>query len=110
VLVFFVDFEVFGKLVNPFGEDGDLNLGGAGVCLVDAVLFDYLGFLLFEHHGFSPFLLSPSVRRMGLVIPQTKQRGHFNSCPFILQSKQLSTHCITLKGKSKVFSFQGTAI
>src|SRR5690606_11715567 len=45
VVVLAVLFEVAGELVDPLGEQGDLDLGGAGVALAAAVLADQLALL-----------------------------------------------------------------
>ena len=51
VVVVDVDLQVLGELVDPLGEDSDLDLGGTGVALVGAVGLDDRGLLLFLHHG-----------------------------------------------------------
>ena len=43
--------QVSGQLVDTLGEDGDLDLGGAGVGLVGAVGLDDRGLLIFQHHS-----------------------------------------------------------
>ena len=50
VVVVLVDTQVLGQLVDAGGEDGNLNLGGAGVSLMGSVLQDDLGLLLLQNH------------------------------------------------------------
>ena len=54
--------QVSGQLADTLGEDGNLNLGGAGVLLVGAIRLDDRGLLLFQHHScVSTFLkISPT--------------------------------------------------
>ena len=57
VVVVDVDLQVLGELLNPGGEDGDLDLGGAGVRGMGAVgLDDGRLFVLTDHVGFPPFI------------------------------------------------------
>ena len=42
-------FEVGGEVVNPIGEESNLNIGGAGVFLVQAIPCDDLAFWLRGH-------------------------------------------------------------
>ena len=45
-----VHTQVIGQLVDAGGQDGDLNLGGAGISLVGSVLQDNLGLLFLLNH------------------------------------------------------------
>ena len=45
-----VDAQVIGQFVDAGGQDGDLNLGGAGIALVGSVLQDNLGLLFLLNH------------------------------------------------------------
>ena len=47
VMVVVVLLKMLGERVDSAGQESDLNLGRAGVGLVDAVLLDDLGLLLF---------------------------------------------------------------
>ena len=47
VVVVGVYLQVLGELIDPLGEDGDLNLGGTGVGFVGAVGLDDGGLLIF---------------------------------------------------------------
>ena len=59
MMVLLVDLQVLGQVLDADGEDGNLDLGGAGVLLVLAILLDDLcdlllgdgaGFLRHESH------------------------------------------------------------
>ena len=50
VIVFFMLFQVIGKLVDALGENGDLDLGGTSVLLMLGMLDDYF-LLFFAFHG-----------------------------------------------------------
>lgn len=52
VMVVLVCFEVLGQVVDSLGEDCDLYLCGTGVGVMQSVLFDYLSFFFFSHHGY----------------------------------------------------------
>ena len=55
--------EVIGQLVDTGGENGDLNLGGAGVALVGSVVQDDLGLLfLLNHDEIHLFLNYPAAK------------------------------------------------
>ena len=56
VIVVLVGAQVLGELLDAVGEDGDLDLGGAGIALVGRVLSDQLGLCFFGNHGCSTFL------------------------------------------------------
>lgn len=42
-------FQVGGEVIDPFGEERDLNIGGAGIFVVQAVACDNLAFCLRSH-------------------------------------------------------------
>ena len=42
--------QVLGQMIDPGGQQGDLDVAGAGVLLVDLVLSDDFGF--YYRHGF----------------------------------------------------------
>ena len=46
-----VGTQVIGQLVDASGQDGNLDLGGAGIALVSSVLQDNLGLLFLLNHG-----------------------------------------------------------
>src|SRR5438034_5702499 len=48
VMVLFVGPEVLGQLLDALGQQGDLNLGRAGVGLAPPIIADQRGLLLFE--------------------------------------------------------------
>ena len=60
VLVFLVDFEMFGELFDALREDGDLYFRRAGVRFVGTIVFDNSVFLLFCDHSvfINPFFSS----------------------------------------------------
>jgi hypothetical protein len=53
-MVLGMGFEVFGKILNPLGYEGDLNFGGTGVTLLLFKILNQLGLLFFRHHGAAP--------------------------------------------------------
>ena len=54
VVVVDVDLQVLGELLNPGGEDGDLDLGGAGVRGMGAVGLDDGRLFVLTNHGIVP--------------------------------------------------------
>ena len=42
-------FEVGGKVINAFGDEGDLDIRGSGIFIVEAVARDDLAFCLPSH-------------------------------------------------------------
>ena len=63
VVVVLVGTQMLGQLVDAGGQDGNLNLGGAGVALVGSVLQDDLGLL---------FLLNHCVFHLSIQFPSAK--------------------------------------
>ena len=60
VVVVLVHTQVIGQLVDAGGQDGNLDLGGAGVAFVGSVLQDDLGLLfLLDHFVFHLFINLP---------------------------------------------------
>ena len=51
VIVLLVHLQVLGELIDALGEDGDLDLRGAGVALMGLVLLDDRGLLILGDHG-----------------------------------------------------------
>ena len=47
--------QVLGELTDALGQNGDLNLGRAGVLLMGGVFADDCGFLFFGNHVLFPF-------------------------------------------------------
>ena len=54
VMVLLVHLQVLGQVVDPLGEDGDLDLGRTGVPLMRRIFLDNRGFF-FRQHGFHLF-------------------------------------------------------
>ena len=52
LMILLVGTEVLGEVVDSLGEDCDLYLCGTGVGVMQSVLFDYLSFFFFSHHGY----------------------------------------------------------
>ena len=50
VMVLFVDLQVLGQVSDALGQYRNLDFGGTGVLLVDAVGLDDGSFLFFLHH------------------------------------------------------------
>lgn len=50
MVVFFVEFEVFGQLGDAFGQDSDLNLGTTGVAFGGREFFNDFGFFVCIQH------------------------------------------------------------
>jgi hypothetical protein len=48
-VVFFAGLQVFGQMVDPLGQQGNLHVGGTGVALVQ---FEFLNRLNFRFHTF----------------------------------------------------------
>ena len=76
-----VDAQVLGQLVDAGGQDGNLNLGGAGVALVSSVLQDVLGLLFLQNHDvihLSKYYPSSQVGagRMPLGFGRQLSKGH----------------------------------
>ena len=65
--VLFVDLQMLGQVVDPFGQDRDLNLGRTGVGLVDPVGIDDSGFNLFQHFIHLRVNIRLNMRRQGEV-------------------------------------------
>ena len=61
-----VNPQMLGQLIDPGGQDGNLNLGGAGVALVDGVVQDDLGLL---------FLLNHCVFHLSIPLPGSQVEG-----------------------------------
>jgi hypothetical protein len=57
MVVFAVYAQVLSKVVNPLGEQSDLNLGGASVRRILLVELDYLCFSLCREHSASQAFL-----------------------------------------------------
>jgi len=55
VEVVFVGFQMFCQVVDPGGENCNLNLRGYGVALMSGVLLDNGLFFVFQHGFASPF-------------------------------------------------------
>ena len=51
VVVLLVHLQVLGELIDALGEDGDLDLGGAGVALMGLVGLDDVGLLFLGDHS-----------------------------------------------------------
>jgi len=61
MVVAFVDLQVLDELIDPLGQNRDLNLGRAGVLFVHPILVDDCGFLAFiqRHPALLLSLLQP---------------------------------------------------
>ena len=77
--------QVLGQLADALGQDGDLNLGRAGVALVGGVVGDDLGLDFFgDHSGYTPFKKFYTLRlshgrkgyRNGGMTPKPGTRAH----------------------------------
>ena len=63
VVVVLVNPQVLGQLIDPGGEDGDLDLGRTGIALVGSVFQDDLGLLfLLNHDEIHLFLNYPAAK------------------------------------------------
>ena len=55
MVVLLVDLEMLGKVINPLGEYGHLDIGRTGILLMPLELFDdLLLFLCMQRHFFYP--------------------------------------------------------
>ena len=71
VVVLLVDLQVLGQLVDAGGQNGDLDLGGAGVSGVSAVGLDHGRlFVLTDHGKFHLSKILPKGLRSGRVKPR----------------------------------------
>ena len=52
VVILLVGLQVLGEVVDSLGENCDLYFSGTCVGVVQSVLFDYLCFFFFSHHGY----------------------------------------------------------
>ena len=78
VLVLGILLQVSGQILDAAGEDGDLDLRGAGVVFVGAVGVDDLGLLLLAKHSvFPPFQnVCPGRLRLRPVEPKSEADGN----------------------------------
>ena len=62
MVVVLVDAKVLGELVDPGGQNSDLDLGRTGVAGMGRVLLDDSSLFFFAHHSvFPPFKIFPGV-------------------------------------------------
>ena len=100
MVVVLVLTQVLGQLVDTGGEDGDLDLGGAGVALMGRVLVDDSGFLFLLDHGFFHLSIDSPAAKSGMAECCFQRSPGTGRADVVWRNRQ-PYHISTVSGESK---------